>query len=108
MRKGPKLFSCPKCRETYLGHDPVPDCPRCGYDYREGEAFRWDVLVYFLAILGLMGFLFMSSFYRGGLGWYRMPVQAVSGADGERPEKLPGGGGPRPRIPSERVRGPGR
>ena len=32
--KGPKLFTCPRCRKAYLGHDPLPDCPSCGDDYR--------------------------------------------------------------------------
>ena len=63
-RKGPKLFTCPKCRKTYLGHDPLPDCPACGFDYREREGFRWDVLVYLLSILGLVSFLLVSSSYR--------------------------------------------
>ena len=48
MPQSPKLFTCPKCRETYLGTEPLPDCPHCGYDYREKEGFRWDVVVYLL------------------------------------------------------------
>lgn len=65
--KGPKLFVCPKCRKTYLGHDPLPDCPACGFDYRESEGVRWDVLVYLLSILGLI------SFY-----WFRRPIGVLS------------------------------
>lgn len=63
-----KLFTCPKCRDTYLGHDPLPDCPRCGYDYRVTEGFRWDVVVYLLSILALASFLLVGSQYRRYLG----------------------------------------
>lgn len=59
-----KLFTCPTCRSTYLGHDPLPDCPHCGYDYRIAEGFRWDVLVYLLLILALASFLLVGSQYR--------------------------------------------
>ena len=58
--KGPKLFTCPKCRKAYLGHDPLPDCPSCGYDYRVKGGFRWDVLVYLLSVLGLISYLLVS------------------------------------------------
>ncbi len=68
MSQGPKLFRCPTCRHSYLGQGPLPDCPRCGYDYRETAGFRWDVVVYILAILGLMSFLLVASQYRTGLG----------------------------------------
>jgi hypothetical protein len=63
--KGPKLFTCPRCRKAYLGHDPLPDCPSCGYDYRAKGGFRWDVLVYLLSVLGLVSYLLVSSSYRG-------------------------------------------
>lgn len=62
--KGPKLFTCPRCRKAYLGHDPLPDCPSCGYDYRVKGGFRWDVLVYLLSVLGLISYLLVSSSYR--------------------------------------------
>ena len=62
--KGPKLFTCPRCRKVYLGHDPLPDCPACGYDYRVKGGFRWDVLVYLMSILGLISYLLVSSSYR--------------------------------------------
>ena len=62
--KGPKLFTCPRCRKVYLGHDPLPDCPSCGYDYRVKGGFRWDVLVYLLSVLGLISYLLVSSSYR--------------------------------------------
>jgi hypothetical protein len=87
-RKGPKLFTCPKCRKTYLGHDPLPDCPACGFDYREREEFRWDVLVYLLSILGLVSFLLVSSSYRSfvtGTLSREVPRTDRGGA-----EKLPG------------------
>ena len=62
--KGPKLFTCPRCRKAYLGHDPLPDCPSCGYDYKVKGGFRWDVLVYLLSVLGLISYLLVSSSYR--------------------------------------------
>lgn len=86
--KGPKLFTCPNCRKAYLGYDPLPDCPACGFDYRVRTGFRWDVLVYLLSILGLMGYLLVSSSYRSLI---TEPISnergfsAVSAA-----EKLPG------------------
>jgi hypothetical protein len=64
IRKGPKLCTCPKCRKAYLGHDPLPDCSACGFDYREREGFRWDVPVYLLSIFGLVSFLLASSSHR--------------------------------------------
>ncbi len=63
-----KLFTCPKCRDTYLGHDPLPDCPRCGHDYPVTGGFRWDVVVYLLSILALASFLLVGSQYRRYLG----------------------------------------
>jgi hypothetical protein len=98
--QAPKLFTCPKCRHTYLGHDPLPDCPRCGYDYREKEGFRWDVLVYLLAILGFVSFLLVASYYRGtiatGSGATRTgaaPAGTRAGEPADRDdEKLPGAG----------------
>ena len=89
----PKLFTCPKCRHTYLGHDPLPDCPRCGYDYREKKGFRWDTLVYVLVIMALMSFFFVSSYYRDGVGMSR-PRAGQQQPDGGH-EKLPGEGGSR-------------
>jgi hypothetical protein len=92
--KGPKLFTCPKCRKAYLGHDPLPDCPSCGYDYRVKGGFRWDVLVYLLSVLGLISYLLVSSSYRTLItapassappSATTSPAPAVSGD-----EKLPG------------------
>jgi hypothetical protein len=86
--KGPKLFTCPKCRKTYLGHDPLPDCPACGYDYPVRGGFRWDVLVYLLSVLGLMGYFLVSSSYRS------LIMDSVSSPSGSSAvsggEKLPG------------------
>ena len=92
--KGPKLFTCPRCRKAYLGHDPLPDCPSCGYDYRAKGGFRWDVLVYLLSVLGLISYLLVSSSYRtlitepassGSSAGPAPSVPAVSAG-----EKLPG------------------
>ncbi len=80
---GPKLFTCPKCRKAYLGREALPDCPACGFDYREQGGFRWDVVVYFLSILGLMSYFLVSSSYRSVL-----PTMSPSGASHD--EKLPG------------------
>lgn len=86
--KGPKLFTCPKCRKTYLGHDPLPDCPACGYDYPVRGGFRWDVLVYLLSVLGLISYLLVSSSYRS------LIMESVSNRSGSSAvlsgEKLPG------------------
>ncbi|MDE3035854.1 MAG: hypothetical protein KGJ14_07760 [Nitrospirota bacterium] len=91
MAQGPQLFTCPKCRHRYLGHEPLPDCPRCGYDYREREGFRWDVLMYLLAIMGLLSFLLVASYYRGNLG---VMSRETAAAPQDGLEKLPGGSPP--------------
>jgi len=78
----PKLFTCPSCRHTYLGHDPVPDCPRCGHDYRPKPGFRWDVLAYLVVIMALLSFVLMSSYYREMVP---IPTKQVDDR-----EKLPG------------------
>lgn len=85
--KVPKLFTCPKCRKAYLGHDPLPDCPACGFDYRVRPGFRWDVLVYFLSILGLFSYFFVSSSYRTMLSGAVLRGDLPSAG-----EKLPGSG----------------
>ena len=92
--KGPKLFVCPKCRKTYLGHGPLPDCPACGFDYRESEGVRWDVLVYLLSILGLISFLLVSSSYRSFINGTLSSERAQP--DREGAEKLPGREGSAP------------
>jgi hypothetical protein len=84
--QGPKLFACPQCRHQYLGHDPLPDCPRCGYDYRVKEGMRWDLLVYLLAIMGLVSYFLVSSNYRTGMAGMDRTPRSVS----ESGEKLPG------------------
>jgi hypothetical protein len=79
VSEGPKVFTCPKCRKVYLGHDPLPDCPACGFDYRERSGFRWDVLVYLL----------VSSSYRSLLTGTMSRGEMTSSG-----EKLPGAGRP--------------
>lgn len=66
-----KVFTCPKCKETYLGSSPLPDCPYCGYDYREKEGFRWDILLFLVLIFGMMVFFLVSSHYMGVEGALR-------------------------------------
>ena len=92
MHQSPTLFTCPKCRHTYLGHDPLPDCPRCGYDYREREGFRWDVMLYLLAIIALMSFRLGASHYRGTLPARTAMDGGTLTRNDEMPEKLPGSG----------------
>ncbi len=95
MPQGPKMFTCPKCRHGYLGYDPLPDCPSCGYDYRMKEGFRWDLLVYLLAIIALLSFLLVASHYRGSIG-ARMSATGSTATGGDTmPEKLPGSGSSR-------------
>lgn len=90
--KGPKLFTCPRCRKAYLGHDPLPDCPSCGYDYRVKGGFRWDVLVYLLSVLGLISYLLVSSSYRTLITAPASsnPPTATTGPPVSGDEKLPG------------------
>ncbi len=88
MPQGPKLFTCPQCRHQYLGHDPLPDCPRCGHDYPVAEGVRWDLVVYLLAILGLVSYLLVSSNYRSGMAGADRGGRAAP----EAGEKLPGAG----------------
>lgn len=88
VAKGPKLFTCPRCRKAYLGHELLPDCPACGFDYPAGGGFRWDVLVYLLSVLGLMSYFLVSSSYRN------LITESVSSdppsSFGSAGEKLPG------------------
>ncbi len=65
---GPKLLTYLKRRKANVGHDPLPDCPACGFDDREREGFRRDALVYLLSILGSIGVLLFSSSYRSFFG----------------------------------------
>jgi hypothetical protein len=87
VSKGPKLYNCPKCRHTYLGYDPVPDCPRCGFDHRSKEGFRWDLLAYLAVILTLLSFFVMSFYYRDMV---KMPQQNPNPNTSNEHEKLPG------------------
>jgi len=84
--QGPKLFTCPRCRHQYLGHDPFPDCPRCGHDRPVEEGVRWDLVVYLLAILGLVSYFLVSSNYRAGMAGMDRPARPAP----EAGEKLPG------------------
>lgn len=86
MPQGPKLFTCPQCRHQYLGHDPLPDCPRCGHDYPVEEGVRWDLVVYLMAILGLVSYFLVSANYRTSMAGMDRSVRPVS----EAGEKLPG------------------
>jgi len=86
--KGPTLFTCPNCRKAYLGHDALPDCPACGFDYPVRGGFRWDVLVYLLAILGLMSYFLVSTSYRSLITKPVSSESSWSHVSGE--EKLPG------------------
>jgi hypothetical protein len=86
VSEGPKLFTCPRCYHKYLGHDPLPNCPRCGYNYRINEGMRWDLLVYLLAILALVSYFLVSSTYRMGV----VGTNQFGWTTGEAGEKLPG------------------
>jgi hypothetical protein len=93
-KKGPKLFTCPQCRKAYLGHDPLPDCPSCGYDYRAKGGFRWDVLVYLLSVLGMLSYFLVSSSYRSlitqSVTTSPEPASHSTSAPASTTEKLPG------------------
>jgi len=89
MSNPPKLFTCPRCKHRYLGHDPLPDCPSCGYDYPRSSNFRWDIVVYLLMILSLMSFFLVASFYHGNLDGSPATPQGSVESD---TEKLPGSG----------------
>ena len=84
----PQVFTCPRCKESYWGGagEQLPDCPRCGYDYRTREGFRIDLLFLMILIIAMVGFLLLTSTYKSGSAGSAMP-QAVQG---DLPEKLPG------------------
>lgn len=66
----------------------MPECPRCGFDHRSKEGFRWDLLAYLAVILALLSFFVMSFYYRDIV---RMPQQNPrSSTSGNDHEKLPG------------------
>jgi hypothetical protein len=82
-----RVFTCPRCKQQYWGgpSEPLPDCPHCGYDYRTRQGFRFDLLVLMMLIMAMLGFMLLTSSYRGGAG------PSGSGVyQGDRPEKLPG------------------
>jgi len=76
-----------RCKDSYWGgpKDPLPDCPHCGYDYRNREGFRFDLLFLMVLIIGMIGFLLLSSSYKGGT-----MTSAPAAMEGTMPEKLPG------------------
>ena len=82
-----RVFTCPRCKCQYWGgpEEQLPDCPHCGYDHRTREGFRFDLLFLMVLIMAMIGFLLLTSSYKGG-----------SGSGGTRayqenfPEKLPG------------------
>lgn len=82
------MFTCPQCRETYLGgpSERLPDCPHCGYDYRTRRGFRFDLLGMMVLIIAMIGFLLLTSNYKSGTAGSSRS-QAVQG---DMPEKLPG------------------
>ncbi len=102
MPQSPKLFTCPQCRHRYLGHDPLPDCPRCGYDYRVTGGFRWDVFMYLLVILALISFFLVASFYHGITGGRLMSPRSGGLTRDDTGEKLPGSG----RVGAKSVQSP--
>ena len=84
----PRVFTCPRCRETYWGGagEQLPDCPHCGHDYRTREGFRIDLLFVMVLIVAMVGFLLLTSTYRSGV----VGSSATQAVQGDIPEKLPG------------------
>jgi hypothetical protein len=85
---GSHMFTCPRCRESYLGGpgERLPDCPHCGYDYPAPKGVRFDLLMIMVLIIAMIGFLLLSSNYKSGSAGSSMPQ---AGRD-DMPEKLPG------------------
>ena len=75
-----------KCRKAYWGYNSLPGCPACGFDCREREELRWDVLVYLLWIVGAIGVLLVSYSCRNFVHWNS--AQAVPGAGRDDLENL--------------------
>lgn len=91
MSNGPKLFRCHQCSQTYLSHDAVPDCPRCGRDDKEVKMSGMDGTIFLLTIIGILAFLLTASYYRGILGTEPGNSSYVSQpVPGQPYEKLPG------------------
>ena len=83
-----RVFTCPRCKEQYWGggEERLPDCPHCGYDHRTRHGFRFDLLVLMMLIMAMLGFMLLTSSYRGGgAGPSGSGVYQV-----DKPEKLPG------------------
>ena len=85
---GARMFTCPQCRETYLGGsgERLPDCPRCGHDYRTRRGFRFDLLVMMVLIIAMIGFMVLGLNYKSGMGG----ASRSQALQGDMPEKLPG------------------
>ena len=80
-----RVFTCPRCKHQYWGgpEQQLPDCPHCGYDHRTREGFRFDLLFLMVLIMAMIGFLLLTSSYKGGSGGTRVYQE-------NPPEKLPG------------------
>ncbi len=81
-----QVFSCPRCKASYWGGpgEQLPDCPHCGYDHRRREGFRLDLLFLMVLIMAMIGFLMLTSTYKGSGSWNTRAIQEGSA------EKLPG------------------
>jgi len=84
----PRVFTCPRCKGAYLGgpYEQLPDCPHCGYDYRNREGFRFDLLFLMILIVAMVGFLLLTSNYRSEVAGSSQSQTVQE----DRPEKLPG------------------
>jgi hypothetical protein len=80
------VFCCPRCKASYWGGpgEQLPDCPHCGYDHRRREGFRFDLLFLMVLIIAMIGFLMLTSTYKGSGSWGTKTIQEGAG------EKLPG------------------
>jgi len=82
-----RIFTCPRCKHQYWGApgEQLPDCPQCGFDYRGREEFRFDLVFLMVLIVAMIGFMLLTSSYRGGSG----TIGSRSFQESQ-PEKLPG------------------
>jgi hypothetical protein len=81
-----RVFHCPRCKASYWGGrgEQLPDCPHCGYDHRRREGFRFDLLFLMVLIIAMIGFMLLTSTYKGSGSWSSKAIQEGAG------EKLPG------------------